>query len=119
MKLHLEKVGLLGSLFALMCCLGFGPLIALVSAIGAGFLINDKILGPLLVLMLLMGAIGLIITKRLHRKIGPLALHIISALTVYVFTFQHFYKPLIWVGIMELVGASLWDFWLGKRYHWH
>lgn len=35
-RVHLDKVGLVGSITTTLCCLGFGPLIALLSAIGAG-----------------------------------------------------------------------------------
>lgn len=79
-NLHLNKVGLAGSLFALMCCLGFGPLIALLSAIGAGFVVRDAVLAPLLVAFLMLGGIGLGVTFRHHRRIGPLLAHTSGAI---------------------------------------
>jgi len=48
-KRHLDKVGVGGSLFAALCCLGFPALVSILSAIGLGFLINDHILRPLLI----------------------------------------------------------------------
>lgn len=59
-NLHLDKLGLAGSRFVLLCCPGFGPLIALLSAIGAGFLVHDAVLAALLVVFLATGGIGLI-----------------------------------------------------------
>jgi hypothetical protein len=100
-----------------MCCLGFGPLIALLSAVGASFLVNDSILAPLLVVMLVLGAVGLFLTRRRHGKNAPLVVHLASALTVFLFTFLKFLGPLVWVGIAGLLGASIWDFILGKRAH--
>ena len=117
MSLHLKKVGLAGSLFALLCYLGFGPLIALLSAIGAGFLVNDAVLAPLLVVFLVIGGIGLGVTYRRHRRIGPVVIHIAGAVAVFFFTFVLFVTPLVWLGVAGLIAASLWDFVLGKQAH--
>jgi MerC mercury resistance protein len=48
-KRHLDKIGVGGSLFAALCCLGFPALVSILSAIGLGFLINDDILRPLMI----------------------------------------------------------------------
>ncbi|MBI5606475.1 MAG: MerC domain-containing protein [Deltaproteobacteria bacterium] len=117
MNLHLKKVGLAGSVFTLLCCLGFGPLIAMLSAIGASFLVNDAVLAPLLALFLVIGGIGLGITYRRHRRIGPLLVHLPSAVSVFVFTFVSFVAPLVWMSIAGVVAASVWDLFLGKRAH--
>lgn len=117
MNLHLKKVGMAGSLFTLLCCLGFGPLIALLSAIGAGFLVNDAVLAPLLVAFLVIGGIGIGVTYRRHRRIGPLLVHIAGAVAVFMFTFVLFVTPLVWLGVAGLLAASLWDFALGRQVH--
>jgi len=39
-KKHTDKVGIAGSIFAALCCLGFPALLSILSAIGLGFLIN-------------------------------------------------------------------------------
>ena len=71
MKVPLKSIGFTGSLFSLLCCLGFGPLIAFLSAIGAGFLINDAILAPLLIVFLVLGGVGLgLSTSQAHRSTG-------------------------------------------------
>ncbi|MCK8604201.1 MerC domain-containing protein [Desulfoferrobacter suflitae] len=114
-NLHLEKFGLAGSLFALMCCLGFGPLIAIVSAVGAGFIINDAILAPLLFFFLLLGAVGLVITRRRHRRWSPLAVHLASATAVVIFTFVLYVPAMIWIGVLGLLAAIFLDFMLGER----
>lgn len=115
MKVPLKSIGFTGSLFSLLCCLGFGPLIAFLSAIGAGFLINDAILAPLLIVFLVLGGVGLGLTYRRHRRIGPLAIHLSSGVAVIVFTFMLFLPPLVWLSIVGLLTASLWDFILAKR----
>jgi uncharacterized RDD family membrane protein YckC len=48
-KRHLDKIGVGGSLFAALCCLGFPALVSILSAIGLGFLINDDILRPMMI----------------------------------------------------------------------
>lgn len=45
---HLDKVGIGGSLFAALCCLGFPALLSILSAVGLGFFIHDAILRGLL-----------------------------------------------------------------------
>jgi mercuric ion transport protein len=117
MNAHLNKVGLAGSFFTLLCCLGFGPLIALLSAVGAGFLVNDAVLAPLLIVFLVIGGVGLGLTYRRHRRKGPLMVHLSSGAAVFVFTFVGFVAPLVWLGITGLVAASAWDFVIGRRAH--
>jgi hypothetical protein len=115
-NLNLEKVGLVGSVFATLCCLGFGPLLAFLSAIGAGFLANDKILLPLFVASVVLGAVGLFLSFRHHHRWPPLALHIVSGSIVLIFAFVAHHRPLVWVGIVGLITAAVWDFALGR--HW-
>lgn len=49
---YLDRIGVGGSIFAALCCLGFPALLSTLSAIGLGFLVNDAILVPLLILFL-------------------------------------------------------------------
>ena len=58
-KRHLDKIGVGGSLFAALCCLGFPALVSILSAIGLGFLIDDDILRPLLIVFLMVAVVGL------------------------------------------------------------
>jgi len=114
---HLNKVGLAGSFFTILCCLGFGSLIALLSAVGAGFLVNDAVLAPLLIVFLAIGGVGLGVTYRRHRRKGPLLVHLASGAAVFGFTFVGFVAPLVWLGIAGIVAASAWDFVIGRQAH--
>ena len=114
-KLHLEKIGILGSFISVFCCLGFGPLVVILSALGAGFLINDAILAPLLIAFLMIGGIGLIFSFRRHHAWGPLALHAAAAITVFVFIFVVYIQLMVWVGITGLLGASVWNIFIKRR----
>lgn len=65
---HLDKAGLIGSVVTLACCLGFGPILVALSAVGAGFLINDAVLAPLLLGFLVIGGVGLGLSRRKHCR---------------------------------------------------
>jgi len=65
---HLDQIGVGGSIFAALCCLGFPALLAIMSAIGLGFLINDAILIPLLIAFLAVTLWGLYLGTRHHRQ---------------------------------------------------
>jgi predicted membrane metal-binding protein len=114
---HLDKLGLGGTLVTLACCLGFGPILAVLSAIGAGFLINDTILAPLLIGFLILGGVGLASSRRRHHRWGPLGIHVGSAVVMLAFTFLAYFQPLIWLGVAGLLTASVWDFVLRRRCH--
>lgn len=113
---HLEKVGLLGSIFALLCCLGFGPLLAVLGAVGVGFLVNDRVLAPLLVVFLVLGAGGLYLSFRQHHRWPPLLLHLCSAVILFVFTFVVYVAVILWLGVIGIVAAVVWDFLLKRRH---
>lgn len=108
-NLHLEKVGAIGSLITVACCLGFVPLVTLLSAIGAAFLLNDAVLAPVLVGFLLLGAAGLVVSMRRHRRPWPLVLHVTSAVTLVLFTFATYVQLLVWAGAVGVVLAAIWD----------
>lgn len=114
--LHLEKTGLVGSILTLLCCLGFGPLLAILGAIGAGFLINDRILAPLLLVFLAIGATGLFLSFRQHHRWPPLLLHLGAAVVLFVFTFVLYIPVIVWLGVVGIVAAAVWDFLLKRRH---
>ena len=80
---YLDKIGLLGSFFASLCCIGTPAIIAFVSTIGVGFLINDKILIPLLIVSLAITILSLTLSLRKHRKPYALILCVLSSPFVY------------------------------------
>lgn len=113
-KRHLDKIGVGGSLFAALCCLGFPALLAILSAVGLGFLINDAVLIPLLVLFLSVTLWGLYLGKRHHRSWMPFFVGAAGA----VLTFASIWIGsglVMGVGIAGLIGASLLNVWLKMR----
>lgn len=71
---HGDKVGFVGTVIAALCCIGIPAVIAFLVAIGAGFLINDLILLPLLVLFLVISLWGLWTSKDRHGSRIPFAM---------------------------------------------
>ncbi len=69
--MHADKWGPLGSIFASLCCLGFAPLLGVLSAIGLGFLVNDLILVPLLTFFLAITTVGTSTRRKAAREEGP------------------------------------------------
>lgn len=65
---HLDKVGIGGSVFAALCCLGFPALLSILSAIGLGFIVTDAVLIPLLLVFLAITPIGLYLGTRHHHE---------------------------------------------------
>ena len=104
---HIDKVGILGAAFAALCCLGVSAILSVVSAIGLGFLVNDAVLLPLLVVSLLVTAWGLVSGFRRHYHPGALVLGAAGGIGVLVFIFVHLVRPLAVASIAILVLASL------------
>lgn len=84
MKEQLDKVGAFGSIFAALCCIGTPALLAFLSAIGLGFLINDAILLPLLAAFLILTGYGLAVSRKRHGRKEPLIVFGISAAVIVI-----------------------------------
>ena len=105
----LPRVSALGALFTTACCIGVPAVISLASAVGAGFLLQDKYLQPLLILTLLLTIAASALTFARHRNPVPLMITAVSAVLVYWFIYRDYRVPLVWVGIAAMVGAQVWD----------
>ncbi|MBA2434035.1 MAG: MerC domain-containing protein [Verrucomicrobiota bacterium] len=114
-KRNLDKIGIGGSLFAALCCLGFPALLSILGAIGLGFLVNDAVLLPLLIIFLLVTLVGLYLGVRHHGSWLAFIIGLISAIATFLFIFVAFNKVLAGIGIAGLVIASLVNVWLRVR----
>ena len=99
--------GSIGSGVAGACCLGFAPFLAGLSAIGAGFLINDLVLIPLFVVFLGITLWGLWAARKRHGHPGPSFLG--TAAAIIAFAALWFFVPLSYAGLAALIAASAWD----------
>ncbi|MBN9086735.1 MAG: MerC domain-containing protein [Reyranella sp.] len=109
---HLDKVGIGGSLFAALCCLGFPALLSILSAVGLGFLINDAVLVPLLIAFLIAALIGLFLGMHHHHRPWALLLGGLSAMVTFVAVGVNPSGLFAGIGIAGLVVASLLNVWL-------
>ncbi|MFQ6023843.1 MAG: MerC domain-containing protein [Acidiferrobacterales bacterium] len=102
-----QIVGSVGSVLSGACCLGFAPFIAGLSAIGAGFLVNDLVLIPLFVVFLGITLWALWTSRKRHERDGPFFIGTAGA--VVAFAALWFFAPLSYAGLAVLVAASVWD----------
>jgi mercuric ion transport protein len=102
-----EISGCTGSVVAGACCLAFAPLLAVLSAIGAGFLINDAILIPLFVAFLAYTVWVLWSSRKTHGRTGPFYLG--AGAAVVAFAALWFLAPLSYAAMAALIAASVWN----------
>ena len=112
---HTDKVGIGGSLFAALCCLGAPALVSILTAIGAGFLINDAILLPLLGVSLLLALGGLYLGVRHHGSWVAFVVGVVSAVGMFIFIAVAANKVLAYISIAGLITASFLNIWLRVR----
>jgi hypothetical protein len=106
-KRYLDKIGVGGTLFVALCCLGFLALVSIHCVDGLGFLINHDILRPLLIMFLPGIFLGLTLGIRHHRSPLALIVGILSAVTTYGFIYVSFNEVRAGLGIGGLVIRQL------------
>ncbi len=104
----------IGAIFTGACALGFTPFVEAVAAVGAGFLINDRILVPLFAVFLGLTIWLLWVSGRRHKYLGPFLLGATSAATA--FGALWFFPPLAYAALIALFGACVWDLLLGPEH---
>ncbi|MCH8849472.1 MAG: MerC domain-containing protein [Chloroflexi bacterium] len=104
---YLDRIGVLGSVFSALCCLGFPALLSVLSAVGIGFLINDAILLPLLLVFLAISVYGLFSGMKHHGSLWALLLGSVSSVVIVVFLFARFSQGMVQIGIGGLALATL------------
>ena len=77
---HADKVGIVGAVLAALCCQGIPAVLSIVAALGLGFLVNDAVLAPLLLVSVGVVAWGLTAGWRRHGNLAPLVLGIAAGL---------------------------------------
>lgn len=104
-KENLDKVGMPGSVFAALCCIGTPALLAFLISIGLGFIINDFILLPLLFFFLFLTGYGLAASKNRHGRKEPLMLFGASAALIVITVW--FSAAGVIIGLAGLVGSTV------------
>jgi len=104
-KEQMDKVGAFGSIFAVLCCIGTPAILAFLSAIGLGFLINDAILLPLLAVFLILTGYGLVVSKKRHGRKEPLIVFGVSAALIVITMW--FSRIGVIVGLIGLITSTV------------
>jgi hypothetical protein len=97
------------TLFTTACCVGVPAAVSLVSAAGVGYLLTDRYLQPLLIIVLLITIGASALTFRRHRNAVPLIVTALSGGTVYWFIYRDYQVPIVWVGAAAMIAAQVWD----------
>ena len=113
-KRHLDKVGVGGSLFAALCCLGFPALVAILSSVGLGFLLRDSILVPALLVFLGLALWGLYMGLRRHGRRAALVVGSVAALLLLGAVLSG-NGVLAAIGGLGLISASFLNIWLARQ----
>ena len=98
-----------GATFAGMCCLGVVAALSVLTAIGAGFLINDAFLIPLYLALLALSVWLLYSSARSHNNLTPFWAGLGGAAVA--FAGLWILPALVYAGLAVLIAGSVWDFW--------
>ncbi|MBI4207761.1 MAG: MerC domain-containing protein [Betaproteobacteria bacterium] len=98
-----------GAAFAGACCLGVTGALSILTAVGAGFLINDAFLVPLYLGLLALSVWLLYSSARSHGNLMPFWTGLAGALVA--FAGLWILPALVYAGLAVLIAGSVWDFW--------
>lgn len=107
-----DSAGVLGAVFAALCCAGVPIILSVLATVGLSFLRNDAILLPLMSVSLAIALWGFWGDRRLHGASGPLLLAVAGGAALVagvVFVHGPPAKTLIGVGALMLVVATIWN----------
>lgn len=97
-----------GAGFAAACCLGLTAVVSALTAIGAGFLINDAVLIPLYLALLALSVWLLYRSAKAHASLAPFWLGLAGA--VIAFAGLWIGPVLVYVGLLAIVAGNIGDF---------
>lgn len=112
---QLDKIGIGGATVSALCCLGVTTAVSVMASLGLGFLVNDNVLMPLLLVFLALAVAGLGFDARKHHHRSALILGTLGGLGLAAFTFVAPAKPGAYLAIAAMVAASGWNVYLRKH----
>lgn len=86
------------------------------SSLGLGFVLSERVLAPVILAFLAIGIASVVWSTRSHHHAGPLLATVLGAIAVIVGRLAWRLPAVLYAGIALLVAASLWNLWL-KRPH--
>lgn len=99
--------GAAGATVTGLCCVGAAPVVGAFSALGLGFLVNDVILIPLLVVSLAVAVWGLWRGTRAHGRRAPLIAG--AAGSVLALAGIFLWIPATYLGLAAVVAVAFWN----------
>lgn len=105
-------IGGFGGAFAGLCCAGIPIVLAFLTGIGLGFLINDFILFPILFVALGFMFYSMYYNKKQHLSLYPIYLAILSTILIGIGIFK---GTIIWLGVIGLLISTIWDYTLVRK----
>ena len=104
--------GVLGAVFAALCCAGTPLIVSGLAALGLSALRSDAILWPLMLVSLGVAWWGFWQGRRLHGRAGPFVAATLGGLSlaagvIVVHGFPA--MPMIWGGAAVLLAATIWN----------
>jgi hypothetical protein len=78
-------------------------------------MLKERVLAPLIAVALVVGIVSLAWSTKSHRRPGPLLLSIAGSMAIAGGRLIWNVTPLVYVGGVVLLGASLWNLWLKRR----
>ena len=105
----LPGIGTVATLFTTACCSGLPAVVSLATAVGAGFLLTDRYLQPLLIALVLVTVAASALTYWRHRNLAPLLVTVLAAGAIYWFIYRDYRVQIVWIAALALIAAQVWD----------
>jgi mercuric ion transport protein len=100
---------------AATCPACLGAYFGVLSAVGLGFLLTNRLLVPVIVSFLVVGIASIAWSTRSHRRLGPLIATLAGSGALVAGRLIWRVPAMLYGGFALLVGASLWNLWLKRR----
>jgi len=84
------------------------------SALGLGFVLNERVLAPLIVLFLVIGIVSVAWSTRSHQRLGPLVATLLGSAAIVMGRLTGHVHILLYGGAALLIAASAWNLWLKR-----
>lgn len=97
------------------CPLCLSAYAGVLSAVGLGFLLTDRVLAPLIVVFLLAGLASVAWSMRTHRHAGPFVATLAGSVGVVAGRLVWDVPLVLYTGVMLLLVASLWNVAIKRR----
>ncbi len=100
---------------SVLACYGTLALVSILSLMGLSISLNEGMWAGAISFFAVLAAIGVGLNYRRHKSVGPVVLASLGALLVLWTMLGSFNRVIEITGFIALLGASLWDWKIGKK----